>query len=67
VKCALLLFEYARRILLTKWRRCANGSIAIGTSPLGSFMDQHGDAVDVSMEFPDDQAGEAFATRFDGQ
>jgi hypothetical protein len=29
--------------------------------------DQQGGAVDVSVEFPDDQEGEAFASRFDGQ
>jgi hypothetical protein len=35
--------------------------------PARFVYDQHGDAVDVSVEFPDDQEGEAFATRFNGQ
>jgi hypothetical protein len=35
--------------------------------PARFVCDQHGDAVDVSVEFPDDQEGEAFASRFDGQ
>ena len=35
--------------------------------PARFVCDQQGDAVDVSVEFPDDQEGEAFASRFDGQ
>jgi hypothetical protein len=35
--------------------------------PARFVYDQHEDAVDVSVEFPDNQEGEAFATRFDGQ
>ena len=38
VKCALLRFEWTRRIFLARWRRCANGSIAIDTSRLGSHV-----------------------------
>src|SRR5580704_3701121 len=34
----VLLFGCAPRILLTRWRRCANGSIAIGMSRPGSFV-----------------------------
>jgi hypothetical protein len=53
--------------LAHRWRRCANGSIAIGIEPARFVCDQHGDAVNVSVEFPNDQDGEAFASRFDGQ
>ena len=35
--------------------------------PARFVCDQQGDAVDVSVEFPDDQEGEAFASWFDGQ
>jgi hypothetical protein len=35
--------------------------------PARFVYDQDGDAVDVSVEFPDDQEAEAFAMRFDGQ
>ena len=35
--------------------------------PARFVCDQQGDGVDVSVEFPDDQEGEAFASRFGGQ
>jgi len=35
--------------------------------PARFVCDQQGDAVDVSVEFPDDQEGEAFASWFDAQ
>jgi hypothetical protein len=38
MKCALLRFEWTPRIFLARWRRCANGSIAIGTNQLGSHV-----------------------------